>query len=126
MRNRACAALIIGNEILMIHIVREDEGLDYWTLPGGGLEPGESPIDAVRREVYEETGMLVHDFTWLFEDPDDSATCFLAFCSDKDAEAIRVPDIEQSIRETRWFDINSKKSDKQVSKVIAHAPYLLD
>jgi 8-oxo-dGTP diphosphatase len=27
-----------------------------WTMPGGGLEPGEDPEDAVRREVREETG----------------------------------------------------------------------
>lgn len=30
-----------------------------WTLPGGGLEPGEDPEDAVRREVTEETGYTV-------------------------------------------------------------------
>ena len=27
-----------------------------WTLPGGGIDPGEAPEDAVVREVYEETG----------------------------------------------------------------------
>jgi 8-oxo-dGTP diphosphatase len=30
-----------------------------WTLPGGGLEPGEDPERAVRREVREETGYRV-------------------------------------------------------------------
>ena len=30
-----------------------------WTLPGGGLEEGEDPERAVRREVHEETGFRV-------------------------------------------------------------------
>ncbi|KIC40389.1 NUDIX hydrolase [Ruegeria sp. ANG-R] len=28
-------------------------------LPGGGIDPGESPIAALHREVYEETGWLI-------------------------------------------------------------------
>ncbi|NHB84328.1 NUDIX domain-containing protein [Tessaracoccus sp. HDW20] len=30
-----------------------------WTLPGGGVDPGESPSEAVLREVHEETGQEI-------------------------------------------------------------------
>ncbi|WP_132745722.1 NUDIX hydrolase [Scopulibacillus darangshiensis] len=34
-------------------------GSGNWTLPGGHLEHGESPIDGVKREVMEEAGYIV-------------------------------------------------------------------
>ena len=41
----------------MIIVYAESKG--YWTPPGGGVEAGEGPRDAVRREVKEESNMHV-------------------------------------------------------------------
>lgn len=36
------------------------DGYGQWATPGGWLEFGEMPYDAARREVEEETGIVVH------------------------------------------------------------------
>jgi 8-oxo-dGTP pyrophosphatase MutT (NUDIX family) len=50
---------------------RVDFGNAWWGLPGGVLEPGETPLDGLRREVLEETGLRVEPLrlTGLYSSP---------------------------------------------------------
>ena len=51
-------AAIIRNEAgQILFLVRADNGL--WDLPAGAIDPGETPAQAVVREVREETGLIV-------------------------------------------------------------------
>jgi 8-oxo-dGTP pyrophosphatase MutT (NUDIX family) len=46
-----------GNRILLQHWRDPSDGHWIWEPPGGGIEAGESPLQAARRELAEETGL---------------------------------------------------------------------
>jgi 8-oxo-dGTP pyrophosphatase MutT (NUDIX family) len=41
--------------VLLLHWRDPHDGTSLWEPPGGGIEPGETPLAAARRELYEET-----------------------------------------------------------------------
>lgn len=54
------AALVVDQEGRLLLGVRTKAPLEgYWVLPGGGVRPFEKLAEAVEREVYEETGLVV-------------------------------------------------------------------
>ncbi len=59
-RIAAYGLVLQPGQILLCRVsARLLEHAGSWTLPGGGLDFGEDPADAMVREVREETGLLV-------------------------------------------------------------------
>lgn len=56
MRQRVAAIIIQKESILVIH--RKKNGDEYFTLPGGGVDEGETLEQAAEREVLEETTVI--------------------------------------------------------------------
>ncbi len=53
---------------------------DYWCTPGGGLDPGESLLDGLQREMIEETGIAPRIGKLLFiQQYEDSVKEFIEF-----------------------------------------------
>ena len=54
-RNSARSVIISDKKVAMIH----SEKYDYYKFPGGGIEAGEDPIEAMIRETREEAGLVI-------------------------------------------------------------------
>ena len=65
----ACAVFDREGRVLLVH---HTYGRLNWELPGGLVEPGESPDDGARRELLEETGLNLEldRLTGVYDEPD--------------------------------------------------------
>ena len=57
-KHLSVAGIIFRNDYKEVLLVKRKD-IPVWVLPGGGIEPNESPAQATSREVQEETGYVV-------------------------------------------------------------------
>ncbi len=98
-----------GHNMLLVRNRRRNGSID-WTTPGGVIDEGESVIGGLSREVSEETGLVVeewsrHLYTVTVDAPDLGwnmrAEIYLAGPVDGD---IHIDDPDGIVEEARWVD----------------------
>jgi ADP-ribose pyrophosphatase YjhB (NUDIX family) len=108
--------IITDNEgrVLLCH--RRD--YDLWNLPGGGVEAGESPWDALVREIKEETGLEAEPshLTGVYSKPDKNEIVLSFACQIIGGE-ITLTDEADKIEYFEVGQIPKNTSPKQVERI---------
>jgi 8-oxo-dGTP diphosphatase len=97
-----------GDEILIVQQQGKDDPAPSWALPGGRVEPGELLIEALAREVREETGLTVAaigQLAYLVQAESDHQTLVLMFEVNDWSGEIRVDDPDGYILQARFVAI---------------------
>jgi ADP-ribose pyrophosphatase YjhB (NUDIX family) len=126
-RVRVAALIHWQNRILLCR--QEKPGREYWLLPGGGVDGGETLVDALRRELGEELG-LVDSFPlegpiavadsiapgWQAGDRHIVHIVFGADLSDRSLEDVETTDA--AVRGARLFSLD------ELEDIVLHPPIM--
>lgn len=100
---------------LLIVKKSQDEQIDagFWVVPGGKVKADENIINALKREVKEEVGLLVVDCQWIGEDVFKIDNKFFHaahfICKVKSTKNIRL---EKKLLDYRWIKKEEVKNYK--------------
>ena len=110
---------------------RNKFGTEYDTLPGGGVEAGETLEHAVIREVEEETTIAISDLRLVIVeqagDPYGTQYIYLAnYVSGEpalspDSEEIKINKLGQNLYDPRWVPLSELPTSPFVSEKLKNA-----
>jgi 8-oxo-dGTP diphosphatase len=134
-RVAAYAVVLRDQRILLSRLSAQVTKNELWTLPGGGIDHGEDPRQAVVREVYEETGLPVEvgESTRIYSvhQPDawrqgrrvDAHALRIVYEGwvPKDAAEPRTTEVDGSTAEAAWVPV-----DDVLSAAVPVVPLVLE
>lgn len=109
----ASVAAVIFNEnrevLLLDHVLRP---FSNWGLPGGFIDGGEQPEDAIKREIYEETGLnLTNEKVFKIRTLGKHIEIIFT------AEATGTAEVKsREIHGLNWFEINKMPENMSLSQ----------
>jgi 8-oxo-dGTP diphosphatase len=103
----AAAVLVKSNRVLLCHRHPNRRWYpDVWDIPGGHIDPGETPANAVRRELREELGVEIRiesDHSFRVSDPAPDLTLHIWVVSEWTGEIANLAPDEHD--EIGWFSV---------------------
>ena len=130
-RNSARSIIIRDGKVAMVHSLK----YDYYKFPGGGIEPGENPVEAMIRETREEAGLVavpetvreygyVHRIQKSDSDPTEAfiQDNYYYLCDAQDAVVSQDLDNYES-KENYTLEFVDPLTAIRKNRSVAHSPY---
>ena len=115
----ACALVFDDDGRVLLARRARDPDRGKWDVPGGFIEEGESPLDALRRELVEETGLEIEplDFVgaWVdrYGDADDASSTLNLYWRARIVSG--EPAAADDVSELAWFSLDALPPDSELA-----------
>lgn len=126
MADRVCMAIVENDSILLVR-QRYRESV-IWTLPGGSIDAGETPVQAVVREVKEEVNVDAVVKRLVFQGPRTTGVgtyfCYLGEIVAGEVSLGYDPErdgLESELLGVRWFALSELSDHEEIARLL---PYI--